>query len=304
MIKVGCCGFPTSMSKYFETFNLVELNTTFYRYPHLETVEGWRAKAPKDFEFTVKAHQDISHKAKLKVETSLQAFEKMKQICKALKAKVMLIQTPSSFKPNMLKDAERFFQAVALEKLTLVWETRGPAWETLEARKKLGQVLEKCNVSHVTDPLKAAPAYTSEVAYFRLHGLGKRLYYYQYSDSELQRLKMLVAPYDGKGKNVYVLFNNLAMFTDGLRFLTYLTKGFFPKITSKTSLGSITEVVEKTQYPATKAMLIKKIGWKLVEPKEGEQTFLETLLKRIPAKKYRNAEELKSEIMRVNKISY
>ena len=81
MIKVGCAGFPTSMERYFGNFRLVELNSTFYQYPREKTVEGWREKAQKDFEFTVKAHQDISHKAKVKVEkASLQAFERMKQI--------------------------------------------------------------------------------------------------------------------------------------------------------------------------------------------------------------------------------
>ena len=63
MIGVGCCGFPTSMKKYFETFNLVELNNTFYTYPREKTVEDWREKAPGNFEFTVKAHQDISQSA-------------------------------------------------------------------------------------------------------------------------------------------------------------------------------------------------------------------------------------------------
>jgi uncharacterized protein YecE (DUF72 family) len=81
MIKVGCAGFPTFMERYFGNFRLVELNSTFYQYPWEKTVEGWREKAPKDFEFTVKAHQDISHKAKVKVEKAiLQAFERMKQI--------------------------------------------------------------------------------------------------------------------------------------------------------------------------------------------------------------------------------
>jgi uncharacterized protein YecE (DUF72 family) len=46
MIKVGCCGFPTSMNEYFQKFNTVELNRTFYKYPETRTVEGWRQKAP------------------------------------------------------------------------------------------------------------------------------------------------------------------------------------------------------------------------------------------------------------------
>jgi uncharacterized protein YecE (DUF72 family) len=85
------------MEKYFERFSLMELNSTFYHYPRQITAEGWRKKAPKSFEFTVKAHKDVSHKAKLKVEeTSLQAFERMKQVCKVLQRYCLFkLQAPS-----------------------------------------------------------------------------------------------------------------------------------------------------------------------------------------------------------------
>jgi len=80
MLKVGCCGYPTSMKRYYEGFRLVELNCTFYDYPRTSTVVGWREKAPQDFEFTVKAHQDITHKFRFEIKFSLPAFETMKQI--------------------------------------------------------------------------------------------------------------------------------------------------------------------------------------------------------------------------------
>jgi len=304
MIRVGCCGFPTSMKKYFENFSLVELNSTFYQYPREKTVEGWREKTPENFEFTVKAHKDISHKSKLKVEeASLQAFERMKWICKTLNSRILLVQTPGSFRPDRLGDAEKFFGTVDREGLVLVWENRGPAWETGEARKRLGQVLEKLDVVHVTDPFRVLPAYTGDVAYFRLHGLGERMYYYQYSDSELQKLKELISPYEGEGKEVYVLFNNLSMFMDGVRFMEYLSKGVFPKITGSTGLASIRSVVERTRYPISKIMLIKKLGWRLVEVEEGKQVRLGTVLANLPAKTYRNAEELLNEIEATKKIS-
>lgn len=297
MIRVGCCGFPTSMKKYFENFSLVELNGTFYRYPRGRTVEGWREKAPGNFEFTVKAHQDISHRAKLKVEeTSLQAFGRMKQICKTLNSKILLIQTPGSFRPDRLGDAEKFFGAVDREGLVLVWETRGPAWKTAEVRERLGRVLESLDVTHVTDPFRVMPAYTGDVAYFRLHGLGERMYYYQYSDSELRRLKELVSPYEREGKDVYVLFNDLSMFDDGVRFMEYLSKGVFPKITSSTGLASVRSVVERTRYPASKSVLIRKLGWRLVEVEEGRQERLDSILAGLPSKTYKNVEELIDEI--------
>jgi len=303
MIKVGCCGFPTSMKKYFENFTLVELNSTFYQYPRDKTVESWREKAPKDFEFTVKVHQDISHKTKLKVEeASLQAFEHMKQICKILNSKILLIQTPGSFRPDKLEDAQKFFREVKHENTVLVWETRGPAWETPEVHKKLGQVLEKLDVTHVTDPFRVMPAYTGEIAYFRLHGLGKRMYYYQYTNAELQRLKKLIAPYEKEGKDVYVLFNNLSMFEDGVRFMEYLAKGTFPRITSFTGLASIEEVIEKTRYPTSKSMLIKKVGWRIVEIEEGKQARLSTLLDNLPSESYKNVDDLLKDLKSVKHL--
>jgi len=303
LIKVGCCGFPTSMKRYFENYKLVELNSTFYEYPKPETVEGWREKAPEDFEFTVKAHQDISHKAKMRLdETSIQAFEKMKKICRALNAKILLIQTPGSFRPDKLGEAEKFFANINREDLTLVWETRGPEWEKPEIIEKLSQVLSRLNMVHVTDPFRVLPAYTSQIAYFRLHGLGEELYYYQYTDDELRRLGEITKNFEAEGKTVYVLFNNLSMFEDGLRFMQYLATGKFPKITGAVGLESVKSVIAKTRYPAPKSMLVKKVGWRLVEVEEGRQVRLAELLAELPSKTYKDAGELLNALKTAKKL--
>ncbi|MBC7129844.1 DUF72 domain-containing protein [Candidatus Bathyarchaeota archaeon] len=303
MIKVGCCGFPTSMKRYFKSYKLVEINSTFYQYPRMETVKGWKQKAPEDFEFTVKAHQYISHKAKLRInEACLEAFNKMKNICEALNAKIMLIQTPGSFGPDRLEEVKEFFKTIHRENITLVWETRGSSWEKPENREKLHQVLSSLDVVHVTDPFKTSPVYTSHIAYFRLHGLGQALYYYQYSDEELRRLKMLVEPYEREGKTVYVLFNNLSMFEDGLRFMHYLSTGKMLKITEKPGLESVRNIIERTRYPASKNVLMKKIGWRLVEIEESKQVRLEELLKELPSKTFKTSEELLKELKAAVKL--
>jgi uncharacterized protein YecE (DUF72 family) len=65
MVKVGCCGFPINKKEYFKKFSLVELQSTFYEIPaKIETVKKWREEAPKDFEFTLKAFQVITHDSK------------------------------------------------------------------------------------------------------------------------------------------------------------------------------------------------------------------------------------------------
>lgn len=38
VVKVGCCGFLQGMARYFQEFRLVEVQQTFYRPPHLNTV--------------------------------------------------------------------------------------------------------------------------------------------------------------------------------------------------------------------------------------------------------------------------
>jgi len=296
VIKVGCCGYPTSMKKYYEKFRLVEINRTFYEYPKMNTVAGWREKAPANFEFTVKAHQDISHKFRFELEPSIEAFKRMTEICKTLKAHILLIQTPGSLRPDKLDEAVRFFEKVKVEDLCLVWETRGPAWENQDVKEKLGETLRKLNVPHVTDPFVAMPAYTSDIAYFRLHGLGKRLYYYQYTDEELKKLYETIKPLETKGKVVYVLFNNLAMFNDGIRFLHYIENGEFPSLTGAIGLESIKNVIQKTRYPTTKGLLLKRLGWRLIELEKDKQIRLEELLKNIPAKSYATVDEVLQEL--------
>ena len=149
---------------------------------------------------------------------------------------------------------------------------------------------------HVVDPFKTLPVYVGKTAYFRLHGLGKRLYYYQYSDEELKRLFEIVKDYEEKTEEVYVLFNNLSMFDDAIRFKHYIEKGSFPSLTEAVGLESIRQVLSKTRYPASKSTLLKKVGWKLVEIEKGKQIRLEEILKKIPSKTYENVDEILEEI--------
>jgi len=296
MIKIGCCGYPVSAKKYYEAFSLVELNRTFYEYPRLQTVKKWRNEAPEGFEFTVKAHQDLSHRHKLKLELAREPFGKMKEICKTLNAQILLVQTAASFKPDSLGEAERFFREVDRDGLTLVWETRGPLWEDANAASRLGEILERLDVPHVTDPFSTMPVYVGRVAYFRLHGLGERMYYYQYTNGELRKLHDLVKPYETADRKAYVFFNNLSMYEDAARFRSLTEKGHLPPLSKARGLDSVKEIISKTRYPLTRSVLVKKFGWRLIEPEEGRQIRLAGLLREIPSKAYRDAGDLLKDI--------
>ena len=295
MIKIGCCGYPVGRKKYQETLSLVEINRTFYEIPRMSTVTKWRKEAPEGFEFTVKAHQNISHKYRLKLNESLETFETMKAICRELAAKILLIQTPASFRPDNLEDAEEFFRGVKRDELTIVWETRGPSWEKEETRERLREILEELEVPHVTDPFRSLPVYSGRIAYLRLHGLGPRMYYYQYSNEELSELYSRVKSLEKGEREVYVLFNNLSMFEDACRFLSFAKTGKFPPLSLHGS-ESIREFMSRMKYPTTKSNLIRRVGWRLAEIEGKGQVRLEDLLKDVPSKTYRSADEILREM--------
>lgn len=148
-IKVGCCGFPCAKSKYYKEFALAEIQKTFYKLPRIELAYKWRNDAPENFEFTIKASQLITHtpssptyrKAKIDISEDkkgsygsfrntdevFRAWEETKKIANALKANLILFQSPASFKPesNNIENIRNFFSKIEREGFKLVWEPRG-----------------------------------------------------------------------------------------------------------------------------------------------------------------------------------
>src|SRR5215471_2381028 len=136
-LRVGCCGFALAQSSYLETFDLVEVQQTFYQPPRIATAARWRAAAPREFVFSVKAWQLITHEPSNPTYRRLTrpippaaaarygsfrwtdevraAWEEMRAICKALSAPTVLFQTPASFTPTSTHRAQltRFFRDAA-----------------------------------------------------------------------------------------------------------------------------------------------------------------------------------------------
>lgn len=236
-VKIGCCGFSyfmpkkrfgddwkkrfsSTVSAYASLFSLVEINSTFYNMPKISTVKKWfeeARKVNKNFEFTVKANQIITHKSKFK-ENAFSVFEKMKEICKALNARIMLMQTPASFSPtnDNIKAMKDFFKNIERDDIIIALELRGK-W--LEKPKIIKSLCKELDIINCVDPLRNEPQYfgKANIAYLRLHGFGKPLMYnYTFSDEELEKVKEIILSL--KCKECYVLFNNFTMYDDALRF--------------------------------------------------------------------------------------
>lgn len=230
MIKVGCCGFPKGMKHYFSRFKVVEVQQTFYKPPQLETAIKWRKEAPPDFEFTIKAWQLITHpassptyrKAGLKIapekedrygsfkptEEVREAWGRTKEIAQALKAKVIVFQCPPRFRESEenVRNMREFFQNLGREFL-FAWEPRG-GW----SEERIESLCQELDLVHCVDPSEREALF-GKIGYFRLHG-GPG-YRHSYSDEELEQIKERV-------KGGYLLFNNITMYDDALRFMKLL----------------------------------------------------------------------------------
>ena len=230
-VKTGCCGFRMRQSEYTARFPVVEVQQTFYQPPKAETLRRWRADAPADFEFTLKAWMLITHEARSPVYRRLkralteeeregcgafreseivrEAWEATRASAEALAAERVLFQCPASFKPapRNVSNLRRFFSSVDRGPLRFLWEPRGE-WPDRLVR----ELCEELGLVHVVDPF-AARTVTPGECYYRLHGRGG--FRYVYETAELEELAEMLP----RGRvTSYVLFNNVRMREDALRF--------------------------------------------------------------------------------------
>lgn len=232
---VGCCGWPEARSRYFEHFDAVELQDTFYDPPPAGRAAKWRAAAPPEFRFCLKAWQLITHEPssptyrRLKAPVAagrrdrfgafrptdevFQAWAKTREIADAVAAAVIVFQCPASFRPTVenVRNLENFFGAIERGAFTFAWEPRGE-WP----RELVGDLCRRLALLHCVDPLAGEPVTSGDLAYFRLHGRGG--YRYRYSDEELEEIRRRT----GRSANAYVMFNNTYMKDDALRFRALL----------------------------------------------------------------------------------
>ena len=230
-----------------QKFSLTETQSTFYRLPMTKTAERWRAEAPRNFEFTVKAWQAISHlpssptwrRSGIEVteaikdkygwlrptRENLEAWRRTKEICDALEAKICLIQCPPNFRctPENIANVRKFFGKIDRGKLELAWEPRGD-WK--EHPDEVKGLCDELDLIHVVDLMRYQPLSEHPIAYVRLHGLNPREYdySYKYSSNELKQLAKKAKALSKKNREIYLLFNNFFMYDNAAELMKILRK--------------------------------------------------------------------------------
>jgi uncharacterized protein YecE (DUF72 family) len=228
IIKIGCCGFPRPLEAYARHLSVVEVQQTFYRLPRVQTAERWRSRVPPDFEFTMKAWQLITHRPTSPTYRHLgrkipddrhdrygffapteevhEAWAQTLTIARALRAAVVVFQCPPSFTPTSAHVAHlgRFFASIERNGLRFAWEPRG-AWPVSLVRP----LCLDLDLIHCVDPFASRSRF-GRLRYYRLHG--RDGYRYRYTDADLSELRSMCSGV------TYVLFNNISMWDDALRF--------------------------------------------------------------------------------------
>lgn len=218
---------------YSHYFNCVEVNSTYYTYISPKIVEGWIRKIldADDFLFTIKLHQDFTHKKDFDQQKIKTVSYNLDMLTKAERLGGLLIQFPYSFSfdsstADYIRKLRDIFQTY-----NCFVEVRHKSWlkkEALEMFKKFNLTYCTIDQPQIGEAILFEPIITNDKAYLRFHGrnvkawlksinsYGKHQSYeeqserykYLYSPGELVEIDQKIKSIQEKVKEVYVIMNN------------------------------------------------------------------------------------------------
>lgn len=221
-VRVGCSGWnyadwrgvlyparglPASrwLERYAETFDTVEVNSTFYRLPSRDAVARWVEQTPEGFVFTVKASRYLTHVKRLTgTERGAEVFfKRIEPLTASPKMGPVLWQLPGNFR----RDDERLAGWLrALPPGRHCIELRHESWFT----RDVIAALTEHEVALVIGDHPERPFQTREMTagwtLVRFHR-GHRGRGGNYSEAELDTWKRRIAAWRARVE-VFAYFNN------------------------------------------------------------------------------------------------
>ncbi|HVL48336.1 MAG TPA: DUF72 domain-containing protein [Candidatus Thermoplasmatota archaeon] len=127
------------LERYARVFDVVEVDSSYYRMPTLEQTERWARATPPGFTFALKFPGEITHEAKLEnVEGAVAAFLRvLEPLRRAGKLGPLLAQLPASFRAEKGRKALEAFLPLVPRDQPLAVELRHASWWTDETYKAL-----------------------------------------------------------------------------------------------------------------------------------------------------------------------
>lgn len=206
---------------YARYFRVVEVNATYYRQPEPGTMAQMARKVPADFDFVIKAHQEMTHGEEFRSE----AFAAFRRGIAPLQEQGMLgavlAQFPWSFRrSSAAEEALRVFRH-ELPDVPVVVEFRNAAWvrtETFDLLRDLGLGFCCVDEPHLKGLMPPIAVATSPIGYVRFHGRNAKKWWkheqayerydYLYSEEELREWVPKIQQLAEDTERTYVFFNN------------------------------------------------------------------------------------------------
>lgn len=153
------------LAYYASRLNSVEVNHTFRRFPRPEIAAGWVEAVPESFRFSIKMHQSVTHRARLKdvgdsVSDFLKALEPLGN-----RLGVVLFQLPPYFPASM--DRLKSFLDGLPAGYRFAMEFRHPSWN----EPAVNELLREASVALCSAELEIGESdfvNTAPFAYMRL----------------------------------------------------------------------------------------------------------------------------------------
>ncbi|WP_337243750.1 DUF72 domain-containing protein [Luteimonas sp. gir] len=219
--RIGCAGWSIAsrdaalfedgasmLARYATRFDLVEINSSFYRPHRRTTYERWAASLPAGFRFSAKLPRTITHEHRLRgcgplLDAFLEAATGLGE-----RLGCLLVQLP----PSLAFDARSAATFLAMLRRRwaggLACEVRHASWLTLRAEA----LLQRHGVARVAaDPARhgadARPGGDPALAYWRWHGT-PQIYRSAYDAAALDSLAAAIAMHPASDH--WVVFDNTA----------------------------------------------------------------------------------------------
>jgi len=220
-IRIGCAGWSipsrdapsfgdgtSHLQRYATRFDVVEINSSFYRPHATRTYARWAAAVPARFRFSAKLPKAITHDARLKGCGTL--LDRFAGEVGGLDDKLggLLVQLPPSLAFEA-RVASTFFAMLRRRfDVSIACEPRHASWfapdvATLWQRHAIARV--------AADPARlpeaARPAGQGQWTYWRLHG-SPRMYYDDYDEARLRNFATDLSATNGRV--AWCIFDNTA----------------------------------------------------------------------------------------------
>jgi len=219
---------------YSQHFNCVEVNSTFYTYLSDRVINSWTRKTAnlEDFTFTLKLHQDFTHKRSYTKENINAVNFILSLLYKSGRLGGLLVQFPQSFRfdENSSKYISRLKELFGIYNIFI--EVRHGSFHTKEALDFFKSANLNCitiDQPQIGYAVGFKPIVTNKNLYFRLHGRNKEdwfkgfdkigeakqteeernaRYNYLYTPGELQEIVEEIIKVLENIEKVFVITNN------------------------------------------------------------------------------------------------